>query len=113
MIAANSQALGSSATPDMQSVTVSGSTAGSFTLTFNGKTTSPLSFGSTALQVQMVLLALPTISGAGTGGTVQVLLTNTLSGNVFTVIFEGSLGGSNVTLLTAAVSGGPPRRSTA
>ena len=51
-------------TPEVQQVSVSG-TAGAFTLTFNGQTTSGLAYNSTAAQVQSALNALSSIGGAG------------------------------------------------
>src|SRR5205085_9893504 len=49
--------------PDVQTVTVNG-TAGSFTLTFNGQTSSALAFNASAGQVQAALNALASIKGA-------------------------------------------------
>lgn len=82
-----------------QAISVSGIT-GTFTLTYEGQTTAPLAINATAADVQTALNALPTISGVG--GSVTV----TKSGNVFTVIFNGTLRGDNQSLLSALGFGG-------
>src|SRR5262249_9098026 len=83
-----------------QQVAVSGS-AGTFTLSFNGQTTAALAFNATAAQVQAALNALSTIAGGG--GSVTV----TQSGNIYTVVFGGTLAGQNNSLLVAATSAAP------
>ncbi len=85
---------------ELQSITVGG-TPGTYTLTFNGHTTAPISHSATAAEVQAALNALPSISGVG--GTVSV----TQSGNVYMVQFLGSLVGFNQPQLVATSSGGP------
>ena len=45
---ANSQALGGTGVAEIQSLTLSGATTGSFTLTFGGQSTAPLAFGAAA-----------------------------------------------------------------
>src|SRR5262249_15504413 len=64
-------ALGAPTNSEVQSVTVTGTT-GTFTLTFKGQTTGPLTLGATALQVQNALQALSTIGTAA--GSVSVAL---------------------------------------
>ncbi len=81
---------------EIQTVTVSGS-SGTFTLTFNGQTTSSLPFSATAAQVQNALNALSSI-----GGSVAV----TASGSVYTVTFGGSLGRTDVPQMTGSGAGG-------
>jgi large repetitive protein len=129
LITENALALGSSNAPDLQSINVSG-TSGSFTLTFNGQTTSALSFQpvfqtillsgstsgsftltfngqitpllpytSTAAAVQSALDALTSIGGVG--GSVTV----TLSGNLYKVIFGGSLSGQEPQITGAGTNG--------
>jgi autotransporter-associated beta strand protein len=83
----------------VQSITVTG-TAGTFTLTFNGQTTASLAFNATPDQVQTALNGLTSIGGMG--GSVAV----SLAGNVYTVAFQGSLGGTNQPPLIAVGSGG-------
>jgi hypothetical protein len=83
--------------PHIQSVTVQGTLTGSFTLTFNGQTTSSFVVNATAAAVQAALNALPTI-GAGNATVTQ-------TGNVYTVTFTGPLS-DNTTLLTGTGSGG-------
>jgi hypothetical protein len=85
-------------TPEVQSVTISGP-SGSFTLTFNGQTTSSLPFNATASQIQDALNALSSIGGVGGGVSVV------RSGSNFIVGFGGSLSGLNQPLLTASVTG--------
>src|SRR5262249_26127824 len=96
----NGQALGGTGVSEVQQVTLSGSTNGTFTLTFHGQTTAPLAATATAAQVQTALNALSTIGGVG--GTVSV----TLSGNDYTITFQGSLVGFDQPPLTGAGSGG-------
>jgi autotransporter-associated beta strand protein len=83
-----------------QQIAVNGN-AGTFTLTFNGHTTAPLPFNASALDIQNALNALPSIGGIG--GSVTV----TQSGNIFTVIFGGTLQGQLLPLITASTSGAP------
>jgi hypothetical protein len=81
----------------VQAVTVTGS-AGTFTLTFNGQTTSALAFNATAAQVQNALQGLSTI-GSGNVAVSQ-------SGNVYTVTFTGALAASSQPQITGSGSGG-------
>jgi hypothetical protein len=85
-------------TANPQTFTVSG-LSGSFTLTFNGQTTSSLAFNATAAEVQGALNALSSIGGAG--GTVGV----TQAGSLYTVTFGGALSGPQP-MLTASAGGG-------
>jgi autotransporter-associated beta strand protein len=93
----NTSALGGNAS-EVQSVTLTGATTGSFTLTFNGQTTGSLSATSTPAQVKAALEGLSTIGGAG--GTVTV----SLSGSVYTITFGGALASTNLPQMTAAGS---------
>jgi len=107
----NSQALSSSTTevkdgaqlqlqsPPTQTITVTGTT-GTFTLSFNGKSTAALPVGSTAFQIQTALSALSTIGGVDASVAVS------LSGNVYTVAFQGSLGTAEQPPLVATATGG-------
>lgn len=85
-------------TSGLQIVTVTGS-SGTFTLTFNGQTTSSLAFNAAAAQVQAALNALSSIGGAG--GSVVVRQQS----NVYSITFGGTLAGA-IPLMTAAGSGG-------
>jgi hypothetical protein len=67
-------------------VTIGGDT-GTFTLTFNGQTTSSSPFNTSALQVQNSLDNLSSIGGVG--GFVTV----TQASNVYTIVFGGALSG--------------------
>jgi autotransporter-associated beta strand protein len=82
-------------TPRVQTVTLSGTTTGSFTLTFNGQATTSLAYGASAAQVAAALNALATIGGVG--GFVTVAL----AGTVYTVTFGGILGTGNQPAMTA------------
>jgi hypothetical protein len=84
---------------EVQTVTVTGS-KGTFTLTFNGKTTDPITFNASATTVQAALNSLPSIGGKGGSVTVSQ------SGSVYTITFGGSLAPQNVPQITAAGSGG-------
>ena len=93
-------ALGTPGTASLQGVIVTGSSGGTFTLSFNGKSTSPLAVGATASQVQAALNTLSTIGGVQ--GSVSV----TLSGTVYSVSFGGSLANGNTPPLVATSTGG-------
>ena len=104
-------ALGTPGHAELQTITLSGATAGTtqFTLTFNGSTTAPILYtgnGPTdAAAIQAALNALNTIGGAATvGGQVSVI---PLTPGVFRVSFEGSLLGFDQPLMTGAVVSGP------
>ena len=83
----------------VQNVAV-GATSGTFTLTFNSQTTSPLPFNDTALDVQNKLNGLSSIGGVG--GSVTV----TLAGSTYAITFGGSLANTSVPQLKAAGSAG-------
>lgn len=85
---------------EVQSLTITGTpTGGTFTLTLDGQTTAAIAFNATAAAVQTALAALSTI-GAGnvacTGGP--------LPGSAVTITFQGDLGGTNVSQITATGS---------
>ncbi len=98
------------AVSEVQSVVVPGGATGTFTLTYQGKTTAPLSATATAAQVQTALLALSSI---GTGG---VTVTGGPGGTAaYTVTFAGSLSNTPVEQITADSTnlvGGPAVTST-
>ena len=102
---ANSQALGQTVTPEVQTVTTSG-VGGTFVLSFNGSTiATPIAFDATALAVQQALDALPTIGEVG--GSVSVSLTTpTPTSLVYTITFAGSLAGFDESQIQAVGSGG-------
>jgi hypothetical protein len=88
---------------EVQTVTISGSpTGGTFTLRFNGATTSAIAYNAASSAVQTALQALSTI---GTGNA-------TVSGSAggpYTVTFAGTLAGMNVPLMVgdgALLTGG-------
>jgi autotransporter-associated beta strand protein len=89
--------------PETQIVRVI-ATNGTFSLTFNGQTTTPIPFNASAAVVQSTLAALSSISGVG--GTVGVTAHTTQGGNVYTITFGGSLGNANLPAMTATITGG-------
>ena len=85
-------------TSNPQTFTVSGA-SGTFTLTFNGQTTSSLAFNATAASVQTALNALSSVGGVG-GSTAVVQ-----AGNVYTVTFLGTLTGPQPQLTASGFGG--------
>ncbi len=85
---------------EVQTVDLGASSAGTFTLTFNGQTTASLAFNATAATVESALNGLPSIGGVS--GSVAVLQ----SGATYTVTFGGTLEGTDVSQMTATGSGG-------
>jgi streptogramin lyase len=87
---------------EIQTVTIGGGpTGGTFTLTFNGQTTTPLPFNATSTEVETALGALSTIGGTANVG---------VSGS-YTVTFEGALQRTNVPQMTcdgSGLTGGTP-----
>lgn len=80
---------------EVQTVTISGSpTGGHFTLSFGGDTTANIGHNASAAHVQSVLAALPSI-GAG-----NVAVTGSAAAG-YAVTFQGTLGATNVPLMTA------------
>ena len=83
-------------TNEIQTVTINGTpTGGTFTLTFAGQTTTPITHPASLATVQTALEALSTI-GAG-----NVVVAGT-PGVSYTVTFQGDLGNANVTQMSAA-----------
>jgi hypothetical protein len=84
---------------EVQTVTIGDAvTGGTFTLAFQGATTSPLAYNAAAATVTTALAGLVTI-GAG-----NVIVTGS-DGGPFTVTFENALGDQNVPLLVADSGG--------
>lgn len=79
--------ISSSPVSEQQTITITGSpTGGTFTLTFNGQTTTPLAYNSTSAQVQGAVEALSTVGSGnvvGTGGA--------LPGTAVTLTFQSEL----------------------
>jgi hypothetical protein len=87
---------------EVQSVTITGSPAGgTWTLTFDGSTTTDIAYDAPAADVQTTLRALPTINGANVDVTGS-------AGGPYTVEFVGALAGLAQPLMTAtdALTGG-------
>ena len=86
---------------EVQSVTLTGSSSGSFSLTFNGRTTSPdIPASASAAQVEEALNTLATIGGVG--GSVAV----TKVGNAYTVTFGGELADDDLPTMSGSGNGG-------
>jgi len=86
---------------ELQTLTITGSpTGGTFTLTFNGQTTSTIAYNATAAAVQAALEALSTIGEGNVicGG-------GALPGSPVTIRFVNDLGKQNVALITGDFSG--------
>lgn len=87
----------SGGTNEVQTITITGSpTGGSYTLTYNGQTTSAIAYNATNSAIQTALLAL---SNLDTG---DVVVTGTSPS--FTVTFGGSKQKKNVAQITATAS---------
>ena len=87
-------------TDENQTVRVTNATGGTFTLTFNGQTTAPLAFNSTAAQIAAALAALSNIGTANiqaTGGPVN-------TANVL-VTWKGTFEEQDVATLTSDATG--------
>jgi hypothetical protein len=85
---------------EVQTLAASGATAGTFTLTFQGYTTSALAFNATAANILAALQALPPIGTTGvtvTGGPAQT--TNVV------ITFAGALGTGDQAMLVLDKSG--------
>lgn len=102
--------LAGQARSEVQSIGVVGATAGTFTLSFEGQTTTAIAFNAAAAAVQAALQALPSI-GAG-GATVTGGPANT---TLFTVTFAGARANDQVgqiTVNTAGLTGGVVTQTT-
>ena len=82
-----------------QEISVSG-LSGTFTLSFKGQTTAPLSVVATAVQIENALNSLSTITAGG--GSVSV----TQVGTIFRVVFNGALAIGNQPLIAATGKNG-------
>src|SRR5262249_49791928 len=94
---------GNNTTVTISSVQTGSRTAtgtGTFQLSFNGQTTTPLRIGATTAQVQTALNALPSIGDVG--GSVAVSLAN----GIYTVTFGGNLLGLDLPPITATADFG-------
>jgi Flp pilus assembly protein TadG len=83
----------------IQAVTINGApTGGTFTLTFNGKTTSPIAYNATANAVQAALAGLSTIGGnTNNDSTSNVLVVENSDGS-YTITFQNTMAGSQPTI---------------
>ena len=107
----NSEALGGTGVAAVQTVTLTGATAGTtqFTLEFNGQTTGPIPYTGNSVKdtnaIAAALTALSTIAGAADlGGAVTVTQPAT---GVFQIVLGGSLLGFSQPKLQAAVTTSP------
>lgn len=96
----NSHALGH--IDEFQTVTLGGSLGGTFTLTFNGRTTvSMTGTATTAASLQSALESLPTIGA----GNVRVEQFGSGTNPAFRVFFQGALADQDVALLSSSSTG--------
>jgi flagellar hook protein FlgE len=92
---------GTPAVDEVQTISITGlPTGGTFTLTFNGETTSALDFDASAAEIQSALEALSTI-----GASNVACAGGDLPGTPVTVTFQGSLAGTDVALISIDDSG--------
>lgn len=89
----------SSSTNEVQDVTVSGATTGTFTLTFDGQTTNAIAFNATAATVQTELEALSNIGSGNVSCTGGPLNTSAVSCE-----FQNDLGSQDVAEMTVTNS---------
>lgn len=90
---------GGDGTNEVQSVTITGAPAGgTFTLSFDGETTTPIPYNATAAAVQAALLAL------GAFRTGDVVVTGS-AGGPYTLTFGADFAAEDVTALTADATG--------
>lgn len=85
---------------EVQQLIVPGATAGTFTLTFNGNTTSAIAYNASAATVQTALLAL---TGMYAGDVVAT--GGTLPNTAVTLTFGGQFTGTNVPQVTTTSTG--------
>jgi hypothetical protein len=87
--------------PEIQTVTIGGGpTGGTFTLTFNGQTTTGIPFNATADQVRLALNSLSSVGPAG--------VTVAKAGSVYTVTWNASGDQVQMTASAAGLTGGTP-----
>lgn len=101
-VGARSEIVCTATTNEVQTATITGSpTGGTFTLTYLGATTDAIAYNASAATVQAALAMLSTI-GAG-----NVAVSGN-AGGPYAITFQGALGATNVTLITAtgAFTGG-------
>ena len=93
---------GGVATNEVQRLSIARATSGTFTLTFNGQTTTPIVFNASAGAIQSALEALSNIDPGDV--TVNSVATSELNTLAFNVTFTGNLGNTNVNPLTSNVA---------
>lgn len=93
---ATSQA-GGGGNDEVQTVTIAGARAGTFTLTFGGQTTAPIEYNAPAADIEAALEALSTIAAGN--------LTVARSGDVITVTFGGTQADTDVAQMTSSAAG--------
>lgn len=90
-IAVSESTAGVGPTNEVQTLTITSATGGTYTLTFNGQTTSSLAYNANAAAIQTALRALSTI---GSGNV------NVSGSGPFTITFAGTLAATNVNPIT-------------
>lgn len=100
---------------EQQSVTITGTpTGGTFTLTWDGQTTTAIAYNATAAAVQAALLALSNMpesgvsvtGGPGPGTAFQVTFTDAKNVSAMTASGAGLTGGTSPAVAIATVTGG-------
>ena len=94
-------AQGSSGSDEVQSVTLSNATGGTFRLAFEGYVTAPLAYNATAAQVEAALEALGSVDNVTVTGN---------AGGPWTVTFGGTQSGTDVSRWMATCRPPPPER---
>jgi len=84
---------------EVQTLTIAAATAGTYTITYAGQTTSALAYNANAATVQAALIAL---SNLATG---DVVVTGTSVVTGLTLTFGGTLAGTDVAEITATLTG--------
>jgi HK97 family phage major capsid protein len=95
-------------TNEVQTLTQSGVTSGTQTISFGGYSTSALDREATAAEVQAALEALPSIGA----GNVSVARSGSAGARVYTVTFQNALGSTNVGNLSATSTAGSIAQAT-
>lgn len=91
----------------VQTIYVTRATAGTYTLTFNGQTTSALPYNATVSQVQTALRALSTVGATGVdvyAGQARFIDSTIVDEDAFLVVFVGPLAETDVPMITATSS---------
>lgn len=101
---------------EIQTLSFSGTPSGTFTLTFNGLTTAPITYGSggaaLAADIQAKLAALLSTADPTTTGNIAVTNPST-DPNIIQIVFQNALGHRNVSQVSASCSAAAERSRSA